>query len=127
MSRACTRDGLNWKRFEAERDMQKWHPIKGAVSYVSDLANLTQKAGAEVTITSSDANQHPASLDDDGGPTIVDRTPVAFADALDELLQDHERCAKMGNTWQEWAMHDLAPERLSDQFMNLFKRALDHS
>lgn len=58
------------------------------------------------------------------GGLIVDRTPEAFAAAIESLLDDPERAHNMGQTGHEWVHRDLSREVLSDRFLELYREAV---
>lgn len=85
---------------------------------------LTESLAARTpVITTRGVDIYP-EIEACNGGLIVDRTPEAFADAIDELLDDPERCTSMGETGRSWVMQDLAPDRLADQFMKIYKESL---
>lgn len=61
------------------------------------------------------------------GGLIVDRTPDAFADAIESLLDDPERAHAMGRTGHAWVHRDLSREVLSDRFLELYREAVTKS
>lgn len=58
------------------------------------------------------------------GGLIVDRTPAAFADAIESLLDDPERAHSMGQTGHEWVHRDLSREVLTARFLELYREAV---
>ncbi|MDF1810405.1 MAG: glycosyltransferase [Phycisphaerales bacterium] len=85
---------------------------------------LTESLAARTpVITTRGVDIYP-ELETCNGGLIVDRTPEAFADAIEELLDDPERCSSMGDTGRTWVMQALAPDRLADQFMKIYEHSL---
>jgi len=85
---------------------------------------LTESLAAKTpVITTRGVDIYP-ELEACNGGLIVDRTPETFADAIDELISDPERCASMGESGRSWVMQALAPDRLADQFMKIYEQSL---
>lgn len=57
-----------------------------------------------------------------GGGLIVDRTPAAFADAIDRLLADPRRVG-MGEDGRRWVLQELSRERLTERFLSVYRDA----
>ncbi|MCC6426392.1 MAG: glycosyltransferase [Phycisphaerales bacterium] len=62
-------------------------------------------------------------LESSGGSVIADRTPEAFAAALQPLVSDSPRLRAMGDAGRQWILSELAPEAIVQRFRKMYGSA----
>jgi len=60
-----------------------------------------------------------------GGAEVADRTPEAFADAIERLLSDRDRLAAMAEAGRDWVLSNFEPERIGANFKGIYRRAVE--
>ncbi len=61
-----------------------------------------------------------------GGAVIVEPTPEAFADAIEDLLRSPTELQEMGERARAWVFRELDPVLVRDRFSDLYRQAMDH-
>jgi glycosyltransferase involved in cell wall biosynthesis len=59
-------------------------------------------------------------IEQSGGGKIVDNTPEAFADAIEELLSRPEQVGTMGQEGRDWALSAFELERIANDYHSLY-------
>ena len=62
-------------------------------------------------------------LESSGSSLIVEQTPAAFADAIENLLQDPGRVREMGEKGRGWVLGALDPAVVTAQYESLYDDA----
>jgi glycosyltransferase involved in cell wall biosynthesis len=55
------------------------------------------------------------------GAAIAERSPKAFADAIEQLLRDPQDIYRRGKTAREWVFRTLDPQKLLSQYQSLYQ------
>ena len=61
-------------------------------------------------------------LESSGGAVLVERDPAAIADAIEGLLNDDARRAKMGAAGRVWTLDRFAPGKVVNEYLSLYDR-----
>lgn len=64
-----------------------------------------------------------AELESSGGAIIAERSPEAFADAIQLLLADESRRAEMGRRGRAWVLEEMNPDAVADRFEQMYEQA----
>ena len=63
-------------------------------------------------------------LERSGGAVIADRTPEAFADAIERVVADATTAADMGAAGRRWVMDYLDVNRITERFVEVYAKAV---
>ncbi len=66
-------------------------------------------------------------LEASGGAIIADRTPEAFADAIEGIVADPETSPTMGEAGRRWVMEHLDVDRITTRFVEVYSKAVSGS
>jgi glycosyltransferase involved in cell wall biosynthesis len=63
-------------------------------------------------------------LEGSGGAVIADRTPDAFADAIERIVADPGTSPAMGEAGRRWVMDYLDVNRITKRFVEVYAKAV---
>jgi glycosyltransferase involved in cell wall biosynthesis len=63
-------------------------------------------------------------LESSGGAVIADRTPDAFADAIERIVTDPATSPAMGEAGRRWVMDYLDVDRITSRFVEVYAKAV---
>jgi glycosyltransferase involved in cell wall biosynthesis len=87
------------------------------------LALVEALACGTPVITTRAVNIWP-ELDGSGGAVISDQSSTALARAVEESLANGQRLVDMGRAGREWVFDHLDADRVSEQYEDLYRRAV---
>jgi glycosyltransferase involved in cell wall biosynthesis len=63
-------------------------------------------------------------LESSGGALIADRTPEAFADAIERIVSEPGMSSSMGSAGRRWVMEYLDVSRITERFVEVYAKAI---
>lgn len=83
-------------------------------------------AAGTLVLTTKGTDTWP-EIESSGGGVIAANTPQDFADQLEMLLSDPQRLKEMGNAGRSWVHKEMAVERTSAAYAQMYQGCLDVS
>ena len=83
-------------------------------------------ASATTVITTKGTDTWP-EIEQSGGGVIMDNTPDAFANALEQVLNDQETYQRGATSAREWIFREMSVDRVRDRYTQMYQDCINQA